>query len=628
VKRLGIVVSILVVALVGSLLVRVVIVENEDPLVVVHWSNSHPLREGLLEDMAKRFNDDDHETASGQPIEIKVIECESAKQVEDLVARVGNGSDVGACKDGADPAANPTIVTPQSDDWLSDINRLASRTVVDPDAAQPLAESYLGIVTHKKMAECLTKSHGSMGYADLLQLVQDGWSSTGCQDFSWGEDPLISFTNPSTSTSGRNVLVTLYAMAAGSPGAIKPPDKLTTDDITDPEVQKQVRAFQKEVDHYLPGTIPLNTRIARGEDEGHFFLMPEDNVVSLFKGLEQTRSDDGSSTKPLKVQDLVMLYPEEGSVLNSNPAGIVDASWVSADERAAADTWIDFLREDEQQRAFMGAGFRPAAGTDVELDAQQFEDWGLDPEPPAAVIDPGKVPADVLQKIIESWDAVKKPSVVTFVVDVSESMEGEKLKQVKAGLGRILDEMQESGAGSSQIGLVTFSDTVHERIAPAPLKKVGGTIGAKILAMDAVGTTALYEAVEAAISLSDQAVAEDEATRAVVVLSDGVANAGEPACLDELVDLGWSGETDVDYCATVDDPEPTDAHGSPIPVEEVDGLQLAHLPTHEDLQVFFVGFGDADIDVGRILADATDADFQATTEEGLASVIAALSGYF
>ena len=62
-KRLGVVVSVLVVALVGSLLARVAIVESEDPLVVVHWSNSHPLREDLLQKMADRFNDENPETA-------------------------------------------------------------------------------------------------------------------------------------------------------------------------------------------------------------------------------------------------------------------------------------------------------------------------------------------------------------------------------------------------------------------------------------------------------------------------------------------------------------------------------------------------------------------------------------
>ena len=42
-----------------------------------------------------------------------------------------------------------------------------------------------------------------------------------------------------------------------------------------------MKEFQELVDHYMPGTIPLNTKIVQGARYGHFFLMPEDNLVSL-----------------------------------------------------------------------------------------------------------------------------------------------------------------------------------------------------------------------------------------------------------------------------------------------------------------------------------------------------------
>ena len=90
-RRLGVVAAVLTVALVGSLALRSAVDEG-DPLVVVHWSNSHPMREGLLPEMAERFNDEDHETAVGQPIEIAVVSCDSAVQADDLVARVNGGA--------------------------------------------------------------------------------------------------------------------------------------------------------------------------------------------------------------------------------------------------------------------------------------------------------------------------------------------------------------------------------------------------------------------------------------------------------------------------------------------------------------------------------------------------------
>ena len=69
-------------------------------------------------------------------------------------------------------------------------------------------------------------------------------------------------------------------------------------------------------------------------------------------------------------------------------------------------------------------------------------------------IDPADLDPAVLQKIMNSWGAVKKPAVVTFVVDTSGSMEGTKLEQAKDGLIKVLDNMEDN----NQVGLVTFSE--------------------------------------------------------------------------------------------------------------------------------------------------------------------------
>ncbi len=73
VKRLGVVVAVLALALGGAVLVRRAVQNDSPPLVITHWSNSHPMREGLLPEMAERFNADEHETASGRPIEVAVV---------------------------------------------------------------------------------------------------------------------------------------------------------------------------------------------------------------------------------------------------------------------------------------------------------------------------------------------------------------------------------------------------------------------------------------------------------------------------------------------------------------------------------------------------------------------------
>ena len=622
VNRFAVVAGVLVVALVGAFMVNAIVGgDDDDPITVVHWSNSHPMREGLMPEMAEAFNDAEHEV-DGRRIEVELVSCDSATQVEDLVARIeGSGRADNGCVDGA---ADPTIVTPQSTDWLVDMNHRAGRDVVDLASTEHVAETWLGIATYREMAECLGWPDRELGYADIIALRADprGWAGRSCAEASWGRTPLLAFTNPNTSTSGRNVLVSMYSIAAG-----KPPADLTVDDVRSPEVVAFVEQFQQLVDHYQPTTTALITKIVQGPRYGHFFLMPEDNLVSLFKGQEEAIGEDGTEQAAPPVKDLVMIYPKEGAVLNANPAGVVQASWVSGAEAEAAAQWIEFLRGDEQQRAFGKAGFRPAAGTGGEIDARQFARWGLDARDPTATIEPGEVASPVLREILDTGP--KKPAIVTLVVDTSGSMQGRPLANVKDGLNRLLDAMTDD---DDLVGLVTFSDSVETTIPPAPLGESKFDISEAIVAMEADGSTALYDAVAQAVELTDAATGPPGATRAVVVLSDGQATEGE-MCLHELVRMATKGEEPVvRFCGIMGrgDVDPVVRRGdgtTTVPRSSVVGEELALAHT-SPVQVFFLGFGEADIDVGRILAQATSAEYQGSTQDDLAAVIETLSGYF
>ena len=68
--------------------------------------------------------------------------------------------------------------------------------------------------------------------------------------------------------------------------------------------------------------------------------------------------------------------------------------------------------------------------------------------------------------------------------------------------------------------------------------------------------------------------------------------------------------------------------GALVAKEYVIGTKLA-IETRHDIQVFFIGIGgDADMDVGRMLAGATGAEFQGVAEDDLAEVLEEFSRYF
>ena len=186
-KRITLVIGILVIALVGAFALRDAVTDHPDPLVIVHWSNSHPMREGLLPQMAEQFNEAGHKTSSGRPIEIKLVSCDSAVQAEDLVSRVnGSGAAEKRCE-----GSNPTIITPQATDWLVDVNSTVGHTVVDLADTKSIAKTWVGIVTYRAMAECLGWPAKPIRYADIIELRKVGWdnpATRGCARTEWGRD--------------------------------------------------------------------------------------------------------------------------------------------------------------------------------------------------------------------------------------------------------------------------------------------------------------------------------------------------------------------------------------------------------------------------------------------------------
>jgi hypothetical protein len=419
------------------------------------------------------------------------------------------------------------------------------------------------------MAECLGWPDVEIGYADIIALREnaDGWSSYDCAKPEWGNIPLLAYTDPTNSSTGRSVLLSLYAIAAN-----KAPEDLTVEDVNDEAVVEYVKSFQRLVDHYLIGTRVLNSKVHRGPRWGHFFLMPEDNLINL---------KDGSSTyyyrgvpRPAPAFDtpMVMIYPKEGSMPRNNCACIVEEPWVSDAQREGAEQWIDYLREDEQQRALMAYGFRPASDIDLTDPASKITAaYGLDPNMPLKIVNPALIDADVASSIDGSWGSVKRPGVVTFVVDSSTSMEGEgRLAAVHSGLNRAINIM----ADKNQVGLVSFSSEVERRVEVAPLETDQRfAIADSLDGMRAVGGTALYQAIRAGGEMSDSAPGDPDAIRSIIVITDGKATGGDTR-LDDLVEMITTEEFPVTEWSGFDDSMPTVAGAIGALPAEVIGASL------------------------------------------------------
>ena len=215
-KSLTILVTLaLMAALAGGLAFHIVGTGGGERVVVSHWATGHLTREGLLKEMAEEFNKAGHRTQSGSRIVVDVYDAPSelqGKYVSELL-RFGTRRDLHKETNGyvAKNIPDPTIVTPSSAHWLVTVNHEVGRGVVDLDAAESIVRPVIGIVTYEEMARCLGWPEKKIGYADIIALRNDphGWASYPCARTEWGTKPLLAFTDPTTSSTGRSLLLGL-----------------------------------------------------------------------------------------------------------------------------------------------------------------------------------------------------------------------------------------------------------------------------------------------------------------------------------------------------------------------------------------------------------------------------------
>ena len=579
---------------------------------VVHWTNSHLMPDGLLPKMAEQFNKEGHRTKSGERIKVDVFVTGSPAGAADLLSRAVHGLPIKR------DMPDPVIFTPHVDHWLVQVNHRAGRTIVDLENTESIARSFIGIITYRDMAECLGWPEKKLGYADIIALRADpeGWAKYDCAKSEWGQRPLVSFTDPTTSSTGRSVLFTLYSLAAG-----KPPEELTPDDVAKPEVTAYVKDFQGLVDHYMPTSLVLNTKIYQGPRHGHFFLMAEDNLIHLTEDTVSAVINGQKAKAPAITKPMVMIYPTEGSTASAHCACMIQADWVSEEQAEGADEWVAYLREEAQQRIFMAKGFRPATG--LPLTDPISVKYGLDPSQPTEVFNTRRIDPAVAEAIDKSWADVKRQGIVTFGVDTSGSMLGAKLRQTKHGMADAVLEM----AAANQVGFISFGDQVEEEIAVRPINENRAAIENAIDRLRPQGGTALYDAIRRGVEMTDAAPGDADAIRGVVVLTDGGANRGT-VWLNDLVRMMSTNEVEIGSCRDIECSSATGNDGWVVDKTSLIGIELA-IKTRHSVQIFFIGIGDdADMEVGRLLAEATGAEFRGVLEEDLNNVLAQFGKYF
>ncbi len=486
----------------------------QDAVVVEFYSSN--TKQDWVNQVVESFNAQNNTTASGQPIAV-------------VPYHIGSGSSMNNILDGK---IQPTVWSPGSRLWTARLKQNWSdrtgQSIIRSECPATINVP-LAIAMWEPMAKALGWPDEPIGWNDLSELAinPDGWGAYGHPE--WGQFK-FGHPHPEHSNSGMLSLVAeVYAAAEVT-------SDLTVENVKSEAVLERVGAVEQNVFHYGKTDVHILERMTqRGPDYLHAVTSYESNVIRW------------NSKHAAELQfPLVTIYPSGGTFWVQNPYCILSAEWVSPEQTEAAEIFRDYLLSPEQQKIAIESGLRPA---DSSITLQTPIDMAHGAVPSITVQDIPALPYpddELTNHIIDTWYQIKKQATVVLVLDVSGSMEGQKIKQATQGASGFIDQM----GLADEVYVIVFSDEIIELPNSGLVGGNADSLKAMIESLYAGGGTALHQAVMSGLDRIENLKANDEAAGerriyGIVLLSDGLNETdGGPTQADMFSRLPAGNEAD------------------------------------------------------------------------------------
>ena len=482
----------------------------------------------LLGDLADDFNDSDRADVGGECVFVDVRSKAS-------------GAATTALAEGWDEAVDgprPVIWSPASSAWGTILNQKladAGEAPMAPDDPTPFMLTPLVIAMPKPMADALGYPDTPVGWADILALAQSdtGWADYGHPE--WGPFRLGK-TNPNYSTSGLSALIAQTYAATGKSGG------LSAEDLANPAVVQYGTDIESSVVHYGDITMTFLNNWFRADRRGNSLTyasavaVEEKSLIDYNNGNPDGILAQGEVPKKPRIP-LVAIYPTEGTLYSDNPFFVLDADWVSADQRAAAEKFQAFVQEPKNQEKVLEYGFRPG-NPEVSLGAPVVTKNGVDPDKPQTLLEVPTGP--VMIDLLDAWATQRKGARVMLVLDVSGSM-GEpadpadpagptKLDLAKQAVTNGLDDFK----AEDLVGLRIFTTdddgkpVVTDLSPVAPIGPNREALISQVNDLVPLRGTPLYDVTQQSYDAMLESY-DSSLINAVIVLTDGMNDDGTPA---------------------------------------------------------------------------------------------------
>jgi Ca-activated chloride channel family protein len=442
-------------------------------------------KQAWLDPLIQQYNDAHNKTSEGKTIVVQGTAIGSIESVRGII----------------DGTLQPTVWSPASSIYIPVANAEWKKSHADDlvtGTPKDLVLSPVVIAMWRPMAQALGWPNKALGWEDIAQLAtsEEGWSAYGHPE--WGPFK-FGHTHPAYSNSG------IVSIIAETYAGLKKQRGLTENDLQSPELKDFMTNVESSIIHYGTSTGFFGDRMF---ERGPSYLSAAVLYENLIVAQESKRISGQSSQIPV-----VAIYPKEGTFWSNHPYVIVNAPWVTAEQKEAAGLFESFLLDKPQQIKALELGFRPADPS-VPLTAPLDAQHGVDTNQPQTILEIPSAPE--IEGIQSLWQQTKKPVDLIVVMDISGSMEGDKISTARSSLMNFVQKLDDR----DRLRIDLFSSDISTL---TPLTEIGTKRQQVLDSVSGIfeqGNTRLYDATLQAYQ-DLQKDGDPKHIRAVVVLTDG-----------------------------------------------------------------------------------------------------------
>jgi Ca-activated chloride channel family protein len=475
--------TFLVLVALGALVGALGAIIEPAPEVEITYAYS-PDAKSLLEPLIAEFNNAE-KVAGGHRVKVTTTEVEG----------VPSGT---AVKEIVKGTRKPVVWTPASSLWGRLLAARYGKALV-PESNPSLVTSPQVVAMFKASAFDKGLSSPEQPLSRILELATSG-------------DPKLKLahTKPDASTSGLSAVLSEFDLVANKRGA-----ELSEEDVLGAEQRKDVELIESSIVHYV--------------DIGKEFVDLWCRYGAPFADAAYIQETTFLEANRVCHGRLIAFYPNDVPMVANYPYMVLDAPWVSSDQREAADVFGQWLQDrlSGDCSSVRGAGFRKD-----------------DCVPPGVPRPRGvDLPAPrVIEAVQGAWADLRRPANVMLVIDTTQQMaRGGQIELLKRALSsdeRSAEPFVGCPSNRDRVGMLLFGREQDPSVE-TPVSLDGYTIEQRVRLTREIshlaeerGNATLYDAIHAALGTAGM---QDPATiNTIVLLSFGADDGSSKVSHAEL----------------------------------------------------------------------------------------------